>query len=435
MLVTQEPPANRLSCSLSGLLLAAGLAIGSCTAHANAAEPKAASVETQTTTRYPRILLKAVRVFDGSSLQTDAAVLIANQKVVAIGPIKSQRARGARVIDLGDATILPGFIELHAHTAVQNLPQDVVLRHGITTVRDVGGPLLAPTGGDGNLRLVTAGPIITAPGGYPIPVFGHGRHAGHGDLAAPVETADQARELVRHLVAGGANVIKIALEPGGEEGAPWTTGHPASTPPPWPVLSEEIVSAVVEEAHGLGKKVATHVGENQGVALALATGVDEWVHVPCMEISDELLSQAVTQGVKIVTTIDTLSHCPGIHSNTMRLARLGASFLYGAEIAHTEIPWGIDARELQLMMHLTGMTPLDLFRTATAKAGEHLGLAPLGTLVPGAPADVIAVRGNPFENFKLLEYPDLVISGGRCVVNRFSKKMCEARVRSSRTDS
>jgi imidazolonepropionase-like amidohydrolase len=65
------------------------------------------------------------------------------------------------------------------------------------------------------------------------------------------------------------------------------------------------------------------------------------------------------------------------------------------------------------------MSPLELFRTATSKAGEHLGLAPLGTLTRGAPADIIAVRGNPFENFKPLEYPDLVISGGRVVVNKF----------------
>lgn len=65
------------------------------------------------------------------------------------------------------------------------------------------------------------------------------------------------------------------------------------------------------------------------------------------------------------------------------------------------------------------MSPLELFRTATAKAGEHLGFAPLGTLTLDAPADLIAVRGNPFENFKPLEYPDLVISGGHVVVEKF----------------
>jgi imidazolonepropionase-like amidohydrolase len=298
--------------------------------------------------------------------------------------------------------------------ALRKIPRDTILRHGITTVRDVGGPLLPPSGGDGHLRLLTAGPIITMPGGYPISVFGKGW------IAEPVQSAEEARQLVRKLVEGGAVVIKIALEPGGEPGAPWTMMSPkGAAPPPWPIASLEIVNAIVAEAHRLGKHVTAHIAESQGVALALKAGVDEWAHVPCLEVGEDLLRQAVRQGVKVVTTLDTLSHCSGAQANAESLARLGADFLYGAEIAHMEIPWGIDAQELHLMGHLTGMSPLDLFRTATAKAGAYLGLAPLGTLSPGAPADIVAVRGDPFKNFKLLEYPDLVISGGRFVVNNF----------------
>lgn len=141
-----------------------------------------------------------------------------------------------------------------------------------------------------------------------------------------------------------------------------------------------------------------------------------------MEVGEDLLLQAVRQRVKVVTTLDTLSHCSGIYANATRLAELGAIFLYGAEIAHMEFPWGIDAQELHLMGQLTGMPALNLFRTATAKAGEELGMAPLGTLSPGAPADIIAVRGDAFKDFKLLEYPDLVISGGRIVVNEFENQ-------------
>ncbi len=380
----------------------------------------------QETAKQERVLLKADRIFDGRTLHEDHALLIDNGKVIEIGPAPQIRKRGGKELDLGDATILPGFIDLHAHLALQNVSHHAVLRHGVTTVRDVGGPLWAPAGGDGSLRVLTTGPIITAPGGYPIPVFGQHGHGGgdhsHSDVALAVETPDQAREAVRHLIQGGAVNIKIALEPGGEPGAPWTTGHAPSVMPPWPLLPLEIIQAIVDETHKLGKKVTAHVGEQQGVELALAAGVDEWAHVPCMEISGDLLQQAVQQGVRIVTTIDTLSLCPGVYSNTLRLAQLGAQFYYGAEIAHIEIPWGIDARELQLMLHLTGMTPLELFETATAKAGEALGLSPLGTLIVGAPADIIAVKGNAFENVKLLEYPDLVISGGRLIVNHFPSK-------------
>jgi imidazolonepropionase-like amidohydrolase len=366
------------------------------------------------------LILRAARVFDGADLYTDYAVSIIRGKVASLRPSRQVRVKHARIIDLGDATLLPGFIELHGHLAFQNVPRDTVLRHGITTVRDVGGPLLAPSGGRGRLRLLTAGPIITVPGGYPIPVFGQPGH-GHGEVAAPVETPEEARQLVRRLAAGGAAVIKIALEPGGEEGAPWSTGHEPSTPPPWPMPSLEIARAVVDEAHRLGKQVSAHVAESKGVALALSAGVDEWAHVPCEPVSDELLNEAVRQGVRILTTLDTLSHCPGIRGNVSKLAGLGARLFYGAEIAHMEIPWGIDAQELHLMVHLTGMTPLEVFRTATSKAGEVLGLAPLGTLSVGAPADLIAVKGNAFENFKLLESPDLVMSGGKIVVNDFGR--------------
>lgn len=363
-----------------------------------------------------RLLVTAARVFDGKELRNNAAVLIAGSEIVSVGAPDELRGQADREMDLGDSTILPGFIELHAHIAFRKVPRDKVLRHGITTVRDVGGPLLPPSGGIGELRLLTAGPILTVQGGYPISVFGKGY------IAEVVQSPEEAKQLVGKLVEGGAVVIKIALEPGGEPGAPWSMSHDtAAAKPPWPMSSLETVSAIVAEAHRRDKLVTAHLGENQGVALALAAGVDEWAHVPCSEIDDSLLQQAARQKIKVVTTLETMSHCSGIHANAMRLAKLGVPLLYGAEIAHPEIPWGIDAQELQMIHHMTGMSALDLFRAATAKAGEELGMAPLGTLSQGAPADIIAVRGNPFENFKLLEYPDFVMSGGRIVVNEYNK--------------
>jgi imidazolonepropionase-like amidohydrolase len=362
-----------------------------------------------------RLLLYAARLFDGKDLRNNAAVLIRGREIIGVGSRDELRSKADREMDLGDSTIMPGFIELHAHLLLRKVPREIVLRHGVTTVRDVGGPLLPPSGGVGELRLLTAGPIITVQGGYPISVFGKGY------VAETAQTPDEARELVRKLVAGGAAVIKIALEPGGEIGAPWSMAHQVSAQPPWPMSSLKTVSAVVEEAHRLGKRVTAHIGEGQGAALALAAGVDEWAHVPCAEVDESVLHQAVRQKVKVVTTLDTMSHCSGVFANAAALARAGANFLYGAEIAHTDVPWGIDAQELQLMHHVIGMSPLDAFRAATSEAGVELGLSPLGTLTPGAPADIIAVKGDPFQNFKLLEYPDLVVSGGRIVVNQFGK--------------
>lgn len=366
------------------------------------------------------VLLHAARVFDGFAIHNDAAVLLRNGKVERIDRPETFQDVAATYIELGDATLLPGLIELHAHLTFRQVPADVVLRHGITTVRDVGGPLHQPYGGDGRLRLMTSGPILTAPSGYPIPSLGE------TDIAAPVVDAQQARETVRRLIAGGAVVIKVALEPGGEAGAPWSGGHAHGhehghhAGASWPLLSETVVKAIVDEAHVQNRKVAAHLAEEKGAQIALNAGVDEWAHTPCAELPDAILKQAVAQGVKIVSTIDTLSKCPGVIGNVQRLAALGADILYGAEVAHPDIPWGIDGQELLYLQHLTGKSALEVLRMATAKAGEYLNLPMLGTVLPGAPADLIAVRGDALQNLKLLEYPDLVISGGKIVVDHFS---------------
>lgn len=86
--------------------------------------------------------------------------------------------------------LLPGFIELHAHLRLGQVPPDIVLRHGLTTVRETGGPLAPPSGGDGRLRLLAAGPILTAPRGYPVPVFGPAPALEVADVPAARARAD-----------------------------------------------------------------------------------------------------------------------------------------------------------------------------------------------------------------------------------------------------
>lgn len=440
------------------------------------------------------ILFHAARVFDGDEIRDGMSVLVDAGKVVRVDARAAfTDLTAGRVIDLGDATLLPGFIDLHTHVSFQNVPHDVVLRHGVTTVRDLGGPLHQPYGGDGRLRVLTSGPIITAPGGYPINVFGDDA------IATAVETEEQARQAVRERVDGGAVVIKIALEPGGEAGAPWSGGHghshgvadahvshasatharPSTHAPVaharphghgsghgaagqvhrhdmrraadaasghhalashgyahgsddartavdgWPTLSLDAVKAIVDEAHRHGLKVSAHIGDEQGAWLALQGGVDEWAHIPCARLSDGVLEHALLhrtardQWITVITTIDTLSRCEGVSTNAYRLGALGFDLLYGAEIAHPDIPWGIDAQELMYMQQWAGMETTDVLRAATSRAGAHLGIPLLGTLQPGAPADIIAVRGNPLHALKALEYPDLVVSGGKLIVNRF----------------
>ncbi len=371
------------------------------------------------------VLIHAARVFDGNNMRTNTSVLVIGGVVAQIDAREAFKSGAAKVIDLGDATLLPGFIELHAHLAFQHIPVDTVLKHGITTIRDVGGPLHPPYGGDGSLRVLTSGPIITAPGGYPI------AELGTENIAIAVATEQQAREVVRTLINGGAVVIKVALEPGGEAGAPWSSHHADSGPhrktshskKPWPLLSEHIVKAIVDEAHQQGLKVTAHIGEAKGAKIAIDAGIDEWAHVPCDMIPEALLKKAVSQQVKTITTLDTLSKCTGAARNARVFAALGGELLYGAEIAHPDIPWGIDAQELMAMMQLANMQPIEVLRSATSKSGRYLNRPLLGTLQPGAPADMIAVKGDPTHALKILEYPDLVVSGGSIILNNFERSV------------
>ena len=161
------------------------------------------------------LLLHAARVFDGNEMRSGLSVLVKNGRIAEIKPRASFKTDDAmKIIDLGDATLLPGFIELHAHLSYQKVPADTVLKHGITTIRDLGGPVHQPYGGEGSLRVLTSGPIITAPHGYPIV------NLGAENIAIAVAGEEEARETVRRLIDQGAAVIKIALEPGGETGAP-----------------------------------------------------------------------------------------------------------------------------------------------------------------------------------------------------------------------
>jgi imidazolonepropionase-like amidohydrolase len=355
-----------------------------------------------------RYVLVADQVFDGTRLLENHVVAVWGDRIAAVAPADRLPSPGPLIRFAG--TLLPGFIDLHGHPRLGQVPPEKVLRHGITTIRDTGGPLMPPSGGDGRLRVLSAGPILTAPGGYPIPVFGP-------DAGLEVPDIPTARTAVGRLVAGGAALIKIALEPGGSLGAPWSE-HQLGAPPPWPIPAPEVVRAIVEEAHAHGRIVSAHLSGPQGVRLALDAGVDEWAHVPCEPISDDLVARAAAAGVRVVSTLDTQSHCTGVAGNASRLVQAGVRLLYGTDLAHPDVPWGIDAQELQLMLHAGhgALTPLEVLSAATARAGEQLGLAPLGRLVEGAPADLIGVFGNPLEQLKLLEYPDLVVSGGTTIV-------------------
>jgi imidazolonepropionase-like amidohydrolase len=334
------------------------------------------------------LLVAADRVFDGYRVHRGAAVLVRDGKVVAVGPPSRFRASGARVLRLRGTTVLPGVVDLHVHGDASRL-----LRRGVTTVRNLGEPLddlPPPPFRPGTQRVLSAGPIVTAPGGYPIPI------GGAAD-AYPVRGAEEARAAVAEIVGRGASLVKVALDTG-PEGA-------------YPLLTVEEVRAIVTEAHRRGRIVTAHA-RGAGLEVALAGGVDELAHIPCA-IRTEQLAEVAARGLPVVATLHVteLVGCPGGLENARELVARGGRLLYGSDVGTRGVPAGIDVAELRLLER-AGLSRLQVLQAATVKAARRLRVPRLGSLVAGAPADLIAVRGDPFRDLTSLSRVALVVTGG-----------------------
>ncbi|WP_162559980.1 amidohydrolase family protein [Methylotetracoccus oryzae] len=364
------------------------------------------------------LLIKADVLFDGTQFLYGQAVLVRQGKIVKVAPAGEIKADGAKVVTVKGGTILPGFIDMHTHHLVQHVPPQRILEHGVTTARDLGGPLTPATiDKPYQLRQPLSGHIISAPGGYPNVVF-----PGSG-----VEIAGETnvRAKVDELAAGGASIIALSLETGESEGAAWQWHMPA-TPPPWPTLTKGELEAIVDQAHNVHHlRVVAYFGSDASAQRALDAGVDEWAHMPCDALSPGVIASAGAKGVAIDTTIDTAVQCTGVHENAAALFASGAKIFYATDMGHPDIPHGIDAQEIHVGIHAgmhNGLPFPDAvaraLASATSLAGDYLGLAPLGRIVPGAPADLIVIGSDPRANFKELEFPRVVIKDGRIVIQR-----------------
>lgn len=334
------------------------------------------------------LLLRADRVFDGERILNGGEVLVADGEIVAVGDVDGD---ADRVIDLGDATILPGVIDLHVHRSADPAVREQMVRGGVTTVRDLGAPLgtlsrraAAAT----RPRRLAAGPIVTAPGGYPVPVWG-------ADIAYEVRGRRAAGAAVRDLARRGASVIKVSHDVNGGG----------------PLLDVDEIRATVDEAHDAGLQVTLH---SHGAAVPLEAGVDELSHIVCGPFSDDIWRALVRAEIEIVATLHVMSFCADAVANAKRFAELGGTLLYGSDYGVPGIPVGIDVTELRLLRD-AGLSAEDALAAATSRAGKQLGLEPLGTLAPGAPADVIAVRGDARAVRDDLARPLLVVFDGRIV--------------------
>ena len=372
------------------------------------------------------LIIRAGAIFNGTTFdEGNHDILIQRGKITKIGPINTIRVNGARVIKIPEGTILPGFIDMHTHHRINNVPPLRILQHGVTTARDLGSA--EPITGavidkkPYQLRQFFSGPILQAFGGYPNVAFpGSGVVvSGNSDVRAKVDA----------LVAQGASVIAVSIDDGLETGAPWHWHMPASSPP-WPTLSDADLLSIVDQAHNVHHvKVTAYFGNDAGAQRALTAGVDEWAHMPCELLTGPVIAEAGSKKIAIDTTIDTFVQCPGVHENSYLLFGAGAQLFYATDMGHLDITHGNDANEIHMLLHAGFHNGLDYGQSltkaliaATSAPATYLGLAPLGTIAKDAPADIVVIGSDVMKpNFmKELEFPRLVVKNGYVVINRLA---------------
>ena len=402
----------------------------------------------------PRVIaLKAARLFDGTSdrVVNDAVIVIEGTRIQSLGgPVPA----GAQVIDLGDVTLLPGFIDAHTHLSFESGENyyreqfEGLMRHpaeqallattyarrtieaGVTTVRDVGSSDYV----DISLRNAIAAGHIVGPRML-VAVHAISATGGHGDSDAippargvpqtgPLDGicngADQCRAAVRYQIKYGADVIK-AMPSGGVLSL--------SDPVENPQLTRDEMNAIVEEAHLWGRKVAAHCHGDAAAKIAIAAGVDSIEHGTFLQPGT--LAAMRDKGIYLVPTLlaaetikarlDTL---PASISTKAKAAiasrdtlfrnalKSGVKIAFGTDSAVSR--HGVNAREFALMTSL-GMPPAAALRT-TANSATLLGLeTSIGTLAAGKFADIVAVPGNPLTDITATERVSFVMKEGTIV--------------------
>jgi len=410
------------------------------------------------------IALKAARMFDGKSksLVPNGVVIVQGDKIIDVGSNVAIPAN-AQVIDLGDATLAPGFMDAHTHLTLDysgdynarrlkeldlNVSEQAIIataharatvEAGFITVRDLGsrfvgsrefvdvalrnsinkGVVVGP-------RMLVATKGIGATGGHFDPTSGFrdflfGREPDYTD--GIVDSPDDARKAVRFEVKNGADVIKAAVS-----GGVLSLGDEVDTPQ----LTPAEMVALVDESHRLRKKVAVHCHGDQAAREAIEAGVDSIEHGSF--IKPETLARMKNKGVFLTPTLmasewimSKLDNYPpalqakakaatDARSGMFRNAiKLGVKISFGTDAA--VFPHGQNAREFKLMVDL-GMPAIEALRSATANDAELFGIAQkTGTLEKGKFADIIAMPGDPTTDITATERVFFVMKEGKIVRN------------------
>jgi imidazolonepropionase-like amidohydrolase len=401
-----------------------------------------------------QITLLAAHLIDGSGAAAihDAFLRIEDGVITAVGRRDELGTQAGNARDLGDATLLPGLINMHAHltcSAGTAVLQDALhdsyerklmravenarasLESGVTTLRDCGtlNAIVFAIRDASQQGLITA-PHIWASGEVLTSTGGHCYFFG-----VECDTVEEAKVAVRRQVKAGADYIKV-MATGGR-----------LTPNSNPRLNQftrEALVAIAEDSQRLGKYVAAHCLGTPGIENAVEARVRTIEHCAFMaprsdgpEVAyDPALAAAVAErGIYVCPTIGAgernrqrqqqqgeLTH-EQQHVRALRLESLAGLWRSGVKIVS-----GNDAGmaltrfddfqlDLELLVEHLGMSSVAAIHTATGQAAEAIGSAEFGTLQPGRRADVLAVRGNADDDIGSLRHVQVVMKAGQVVVD------------------
>jgi imidazolonepropionase-like amidohydrolase len=316
--------------------------------------------------------------------------------------IQAESPENTRTLDLGNLALLPGLIDAHVHLTLAGEPEAnarATLLAGFTTVQDLGavgyetlelrdaiqaGRVVGP-------RVVASGPWLGISGG--ICDF-----SGIG-----VRGAEAFRERVRADVERGSDLIKVCVSSWLEEAFREPTKYE---------ISDDELPAAIEEAHRLDRRVAVHALSEAGIETAVAMGADLVVHGGFTPPGT--IERMKAEGIYQLTTLSSLRKAApfeSLRSHLRGAVGLGLPLAFGTDAG--VIPHGTNAAEFAELSAI-GLAPAAAIRAATIDAARAVGLeGQVGTLRPGAFADVIGVDGNPLEDLTALSRVRFVMKGGR----------------------
>jgi imidazolonepropionase-like amidohydrolase len=396
------------------------------------------------------IVLRPATVFDGQDLHADWSVIVTNDKITAAGPGSEISApANARTIDLPNETLLPGLIEGHSHLflhpynetswndqvtneslsfrlARATVHAQRTLMAGFTTIRDLGTE--GAGFGDIGIKQAIEEGIIPGPRMIVVTRAIVARGSYGPKLSSDIDVPQGAQE-----ASGVDEIVRATREQIGK-GADWVKlyadYHWGQDEPSRPTFSQEEMNAAVQTAHSAGRPVAAHATTAEGMRRAILAGVDTIEHGD--EGTSEVFKLMKQRGVALCPTVaatDAISQYRGWKKasdpepdrikkkrQSMKAARdAGVTFAMGGDVgvfAHGE-----NVREMELLVHEYGFSPLEVLRQATSGNAKIFHLPDRGRIAPGLLADLISVSGDPTKDVGALRQVRLVVKGGTIVRN------------------